>query len=68
MPEKHHLTTVELEAGLVHAGCSMFMARFGQESLKFINFPAGKRYNRRGINPKVIQPGTARPGDSVKKA
>ncbi len=50
-----------------HTGCSKFMARFGQEALKFISNPTGKRYNMRGVNAKVIQPGMIRTGDIVKK-
>lgn len=51
-----------------HTGCSKFMARFGQEALKFISSPTGKRYNMRGVNAKVIQPGIIRTGDIVRKA
>jgi hypothetical protein len=50
-----------------HTGCSKFMARFGQEALKFISNPTGKRYNMRGVNAKVMQPGTIRTGDIIKK-
>jgi hypothetical protein len=50
-----------------HTGCKKFVARFGVEALKFIETPEGKRLNMRGINAKVVQPGTIRVGDVAKK-
>jgi hypothetical protein len=50
-----------------HTGCQKFMARFGQDALKFINSPAGKQLQLRGINAKVMHPGVIRVGDVVKK-
>jgi MOSC domain-containing protein YiiM len=35
--------------------------------MKFVNSPVGKQFHLRGIYAKVIQSGTIRQGDSVKK-
>jgi MOSC domain-containing protein YiiM len=43
------------------------MARFGREATKFVNSPAGRELNLRGINARVVQPGAIRTGDLVKK-
>ena len=50
-----------------HSGCKKFSARFGVEAMKFVNSPEGKRLHLRGINTKVIQAGTIRVGDIVRK-
>jgi hypothetical protein len=50
-----------------HTGCKKFSARFGVEALKFVNSPEGKRMHLRGINAKVIQAGSIRVGDVVRK-
>ena len=42
-------------------------ARFGREATKFVNSPAGRELNLRGINARVVQPGIIRTGDIVKK-
>lgn len=50
-----------------HSGCKKFSARFGQDAILFVNSPIGKELHLRGVNAKVIQPGTIRVGDIVKK-
>ena len=50
-----------------HTGCKKFMARFGLDALAFVSTPLGKQLRLRGLNAKVIQPGTIRTGDKVKK-
>jgi hypothetical protein len=50
-----------------HNGCNKFVARFGLDAMKFVNSPVGKELHLRGINAKVIQPGTIRVGDVVRK-
>jgi hypothetical protein len=50
-----------------HTGCKKFVARFGQDAVKFVNSPLGKQLRLRGLNAKVIQPGTIRQGDVVQK-
>ena len=50
-----------------HTGCKKFSSRFGVEAMKFVNSPDGKQLHLRGINAKVIQAGTIRVGDVVRK-
>jgi hypothetical protein len=50
-----------------HTGCKKFVARFGLDAMKFVNSSVGKELNLRGINAKVVQPGTIRVGNVVKK-
>lgn len=50
-----------------HSGCKKFTERFGLEAMKFVNSPLGKELHLRGVNAKVIQAGTIRVGDTVKK-
>jgi hypothetical protein len=50
-----------------HTGCPKFAARFGADALRFVNVGAGKQLRLRGLNAKVVQPGTIRPGDRVSK-
>lgn len=50
-----------------HLGCKKFVARFGLEAMKFVNSPVGRELNLRGINAKVVKPGTIRVGDAATK-
>ncbi|GJM39866.1 MAG: hypothetical protein DHS20C20_01480 [Ardenticatenaceae bacterium] len=50
-----------------HTGCKKFVARFGKDAVIFVNSPTGKQLHLRGINTKVIQPGTIRIGDPITK-
>jgi hypothetical protein len=50
-----------------HTGCRKFMARFGDDAMKFVNSPTGKELHLRGINAKVVQAGIIHAGDVVKK-
>lgn len=52
---------------LPHTGCAKFSARFGSDALKFINSPEGRRLRLRGVNAKVIVPGTVAVGDPVRR-
>ena len=45
-----------------HTGCSKFVSRFGVDAMKFVNSPLGRELCLRGINAKVVRPGTIRPG------
>lgn len=51
-----------------HNGCRKFAARFGTDAVKFVNSVVGKQLHLRGINARVVQPGTVRVGDAVRKA
>jgi hypothetical protein len=50
-----------------HTGCKKFVSRFGLDAMKFINSPDGRRLHLRGINARVVRPGTIRVGDPVSK-
>ncbi len=50
-----------------HNGCKKFTERFGIDAVKFVNSPIGKELHLRGINAKVIEAGTVKVGDTVKK-
>lgn len=50
-----------------HTGCAKFVSRFGLDAMKFVNSPLGRELNLRGINAKVVTPGTIRRGDIVRK-
>jgi MOSC domain-containing protein YiiM len=50
-----------------HTGCKKFSARFGLEALVFVNSPEGRALNLRGINTRVVEPGTVRVGDAIRR-
>jgi MOSC domain-containing protein YiiM len=58
--------TIEV-TGIPHTGCKKFAARFGLEALKVFDTEEGLALCLRGINTRVVEPGTVRVGDSVRK-
>ncbi len=50
-----------------HTGCKKFNERFGSEATRLVNSPAGRQQRRRGVNARVIQPGTVTVGDAIIK-
>lgn len=50
-----------------HTGCDKFSARFGRDALVFVNGPAHRDLRMRGINARIVQPGTVKAGDVVRK-
>ena len=50
-----------------HTGCQKFVERFGLDAHKLVNLPKGRELNLRGINCKVIQPGSVRTGERATK-
>lgn len=50
-----------------HTGCSKFAERYGADAIRFVNSPEGKRLHLRGINTRIVQAGTVRVGDVVRK-
>lgn len=50
-----------------HTGCKKYSGRFGLDALQFVNSPDGRALNLRGINTRVVEPGTIRVGDAVRK-
>lgn len=50
-----------------HLGCAKFVDRFGRDAMRFVNSPQGRALRLRGLNARVVVPGTVRPGDAVRK-
>jgi hypothetical protein len=50
-----------------HTGCGKFVKRFGVEALKFVNSPVGREMHLRGIYTRVIEGGTVRIGDVIRR-
>lgn len=50
-----------------HTGCAKFSARFGSEALRWINSPVGRAHRLRGLNARVVEAGTVRPGDAIRR-
>ena len=50
-----------------HTGCAKFSARFGSDALRFVNSPEGRSLRLRGLNARVVRPGTVRRGDAVRR-
>jgi len=50
-----------------HLGCGKFVRRFGVDAQKFVNSPEGRALNCRGLNARVITPGTIQTGDTIRK-
>jgi len=50
-----------------HLGCGKFVRRYGVEALKLVNSAEGRALRLRGVNTRVIEPGTVRRGDAVRK-
>jgi MOSC domain-containing protein YiiM len=52
---------------LPHTGCAKFTARFGSDATRFINGKPYRDLRLRGMNTRVITPGTVHPGDAIQK-
>src|SRR5262249_52571351 len=50
-----------------HTGCGKFIERFGVDAAKFVNSTLGRELRLRGINARVVSPGTIRVGDVARK-
>ena len=51
-----------------HTGCAKFLERFGTEALRFVSSRMGRRLRLRGMNTRIVVPGTIRLGDPAVKA
>ncbi len=58
---------VEISA-VPHTGCANFSSRFGLDALRFVSTPAGKALRLRGVNTRIVESGSVRTGDVVRKA
>jgi MOSC domain len=60
--------TVLLEVSVEpHTGCQKFTDRFGLAATRFLRSPEGQPFQLRGINARVVEPGTIDIGDSIDK-
>jgi hypothetical protein len=50
-----------------HLGCGKFVRRFGVDAQKFVNSRDGRALNCRGVNARVVVPGTVQTGDTIRK-
>jgi MOSC domain-containing protein YiiM len=50
-----------------HTGCAKFRERFGVDAARFVNGDEGRPLRLRGVNARVVEPGTIRVGDEVAK-
>ena len=50
-----------------HTGCAKFSARFGPDALRFVSTKEGRALRLRGLNATVVQGGSIRAGDEVRK-
>jgi MOSC domain-containing protein YiiM len=51
-----------------HTGCAKFSSRFGSDALRWINSPVGRAHRMRGLNARIVQGGTVRVGDAIRRA
>ena len=51
-----------------HLGCAKFVDRFGAEAMRFVNSRLGRQLRLRGMNARIVVPGTVRIGDLAAKA
>lgn len=50
-----------------HTGCAKFAGRFGADALAWASGPSGRQQRRRGMHARVLESGTVRPGDVIRK-
>ena len=51
-----------------HTGCTKFIQRFGLAAQRWVNSETGTKLRLRGVNTRVVKPGTIRVGDRITKA
>jgi hypothetical protein len=50
-----------------HTGCAKFSARFGRDAHRFVNTREHRHLRLRGLNARVVVPGTVRAGETIRK-
>jgi hypothetical protein len=50
-----------------HTGCVKFAGRFGNDAHRFVNTKPYRHLRLRGLNAKVVEPGTVSSGDTIRK-
>jgi MOSC domain-containing protein YiiM len=58
--------TLEVTDAL-HTGCDKFTERFGPAAIRFVNGKPGRALRLRGMYARVVEGGTVRPGDAIRK-
>ena len=51
-----------------HTGCAKFTERFGSDATKWVNSDVGLALHLRGVNARILEAGTVRVGDSLRRA
>jgi hypothetical protein len=59
---------LDLRRGVVGDRWARSGKRFGVDAMKFVNSVEGRELRLRGVNARVVEPGTIRTGDTVRKA
>jgi MOSC domain-containing protein YiiM len=60
-------TAVLAVSAAPHTGCDKLTARFGSAAARWVNTPAGRALNLRGINARIVTGGVVRRGDVIRK-
>ena len=50
-----------------HTGCAKFSARFGGAAQRWVNSENGRSHRMRGLNARIVEGGTVRAGDTIRK-
>jgi len=50
-----------------HTGCHKFTARFGSDATKWVNSDEGLALRLRGVNARILERGTVRIGDALRR-
>jgi hypothetical protein len=50
-----------------HTGCAIFVGHFGEAAMRFVNGRTGRALRLRGLNARVVVPGTVRVGDIARR-
>lgn len=50
-----------------HTGCAKFSARFGGAAQRWVNSEIGRIHRMRGLNARIVEAGTVRAGDTIRK-
>jgi hypothetical protein len=50
-----------------HTGCAKFTERFGPAAIRFVNGKSGRALRLRGMYVRVVEGGTVKPGDAIRK-
>ena len=50
-----------------HTGCAKFSARFGGGAQRWVNSEIGRAHRMRGLNARIVEAGTVRVGDTIRK-